>query len=283
MRDLADLHVHSHVSDGLESPTTLVRKADELELGGIALTDHDILEGNREFMSCDASDSLRRIPGVEISTEHDGVEVHMLGYFVQYGPSSLKTRLRAIEQARRERLPRMMGKLGLLGIDISEEEMNKALEGVGSPGRPHLARTLVEKGVVGSVQEAFDKYLADGKPAYVRKERVDTIEAIRLLRDIAAVPVLAHPLMVDSADHSSLLVKLKSFGLMGVETEYEYSYFEAHGSAESVRVAAKKLGLIQTGGSDYHGDPAHPQLGDVGVPIDVVDSLRRAHEGLRKP
>jgi predicted metal-dependent phosphoesterase TrpH len=283
MRDLADLHLHSNVSDGLDSPAELVNRADELELGGVALTDHDILEGNRDFMSCDASASLQRIPGVEISTEHDGIEVHMLGYFVQYGPSSLKTRLGAIEKARRERFPRMMRKLGLLGIDVSEEEMREALEGVGSPGRPHLARILVDKGVVGSVQEAFDKYLADGKPAYVKKERVDTIEAIRLLRDMAAVPVLAHPLMIDAIGRSKLLAELKSYGLLGVETEYNYSHVETHWSAKSLRAAAKKLGLIQTGGSDYHGDPTHPQLGDVVVRIDVVKSLRRAHEGLRRP
>lgn len=283
VRDLADLHVHSNVSDGLDSPAKLIERACELELGGIALTDHDILDGNAQFMECDASDALQRIPGVEISTEYDGREAHVLGYFVHWGPSSLRTRLGAIERARRERFPRMVRKLERLGINVNDDEVEESLRGVGSPGRPHLARILVDKKVVGDVQQAFDEYLAVGKPAYVKKERIDTVEAIRLLRDVAAVPVLAHPLTISGVDYLDLLRELKKYGLEGVEVEYDYGHLETHGTVQFLRDAVAKVGLIETGGSDYHGDSSHSQIGEVTVPVETIDKLRRAHEGLTGP
>ncbi|TFF83962.1 PHP domain-containing protein [Candidatus Thorarchaeota archaeon] len=283
VKALADLHVHSNVSDGLDSPADLVEKAVEKDIGGIALTDHDILDGNAEFMECSASRNLQRVPGVEVSTEHDGYEAHILGYFVHWGPSSLRTRLGAIERARRERFPRMIRKLSNLGIDVSDEEVNDALRGVGSPGRPHLARILVEKEVVSDVQEAFDEYLAAGKPAYVKKERIDTIEAIRLLRDVAAVPVLAHPLIISSVSFPDLLKLLRGFGLEGVEVEYDYGELRTYGTARLLRKIAAEIGLIETGGSDYHGDSSHSQIGEVTVPVETIDRLRGVHKRLLKP
>lgn len=283
MRDRADLHLHSSVSDGLHSPTELVVRGAKVGLGGIALTDHDALDGNEEFLRCDAPESLERVPGVEISTEHKGMEIHLLGYFVRWSPSSLKTRLRHMEAVRRERFPKMVRRLGALGIVVTQDEIDDELQDVMSPGRPHLARILVRKGVVENVQEAFDKYLASAKPAYVPKERMETVEAINLLIDMAAVPVIAHPLMIHTADIHELLSELQSKGLEGVETEYDYGEVPTHGTVESLRALTQKLGLIETGGSDYHGDPSHAQIGEVTIPVHAIRLLRKAHERLRKP
>ncbi len=283
MKDRADLHLHSNVSDGLESPERLVKRAAGMGLGGIALTDHDVLDGNEEFLSCDAPEPLQRVPGVEISTEYRGLEIHLLGYFVSWGPSSLRNRLRGVGKIRRERFPRMVRRLNTMGIEIAESDIDEELRGVKSPGRPHLARILVDKGVVEDTQEAFDRFLARGRPAYVPKERIDTVEAIRLLMDMAAVPVIAHPLMIAEADHFELLSGLRAHGLEGVEVEYDYGNVATHGSLESLRSAAEKLGLIETGGSDYHGDPSHAQMGEVTVPAQRIDLLRKVHERLRKP
>ena len=275
MRTRADLHVHSKYSDGLYSPTWIVSRADAMELGGIALTDHDTLDGLKEFMECNASSQLHRVPGVEISTEHQGVEAHILGYYLPYGPSSLRTRLRALEKSRRERLPKMVRKLQQIGIEVDQDRLDQSLEGVGTPGRPHLGRVLVESGVVKDLQEAFDKYLASGRPAYVKKERMDSIEAVRLIRHFGGIPVLAHPLLVRAENLRGFVQDLLDAGLVGVEASYDYGKLDVTADAVDIELLADEMALLKTGGSDFHGDPTHADLGQVTVSVDVVEQLRR--------
>ncbi|MFW9799771.1 MAG: phosphatase, partial [Candidatus Thorarchaeota archaeon] len=164
-----------------------------------------------------------------------------------------------------------------LGIDVKQNELDEVLQGVESPARPHLARVLVEKGIVSSTAEAFEVYLGEGKPAYVKKERPSASEIIAFLRSIGAVPVVAHPLTIGVADLRALLKLLKHWGIVGVEVEYDYTPVGTLGGSKDVRAAARGLGLIETGGSDYHGTSVvMADLGTTTVSVEVIERLRKA-------
>ena len=275
VRARADLHTHSSASDGSDSPSELARKADEMSLGGIALTDHDTLDGITEFMETDVSDELIRVPGLEISTEYEDREVHILGYFVPLNSKPLNDQLEILRKARHDRLPKMVQKLVDLGFDVTIEELYEDLEGVASPGRPHVAQMLVKKEIVQTTSEAFQKYLAADRPAYVRKERMNALDAVRLLRSVGAVPVLAHPLTIKIPDLYSLIQTLVKEGLLGVEVEYDYSFMGMTRSSEEVREISQDWHLFQTGGSDYHGTIHVTELGSITVPIEVIDEMQK--------
>lgn len=281
MRARADLHVHSNLSDGVHSPSELLALASNLNLGALALTDHDTIDGLVEFMNAEVLGCPIKIPGVEISTEYKGVEAHLLGYFVPTQAPKLVKRLKTLEESRRKRFPKMRSRLESEGIRLSDDDIDQMLQGVKAPGRPHMAKLLIQRGYVKDIEEAFHKYLGKGKPGYVKKERADIGEAISLLRSEGAVPVLAHPLTMRLPDLRSTLIKLRELGLLGVEIEYDYQHLHLNVKPGEVRAIAEGLGLIETAGSDYHGDGAHRNLGSVTVPIHVVDNLRKAHEELR--
>ncbi|TFG34124.1 PHP domain-containing protein [Candidatus Thorarchaeota archaeon] len=274
MRARADLHVHSNCSDGIHSPSELVKLAEGLELGGIALTDHDTLEGNPEFMQAIESTDIIGVPGVEVSTEYQGQEIHLLGYFVPMGDSKIDVRLLVLRESRQQRFPKMVMKLRDLGIEVDQTEVDRVLREVESPGRPHLARILIENGDVNDIREAFTKYLATGRPAYVGREKIDLIEAIGILRDSGAVPVLAHPLLIENIDLRRFLQMLKTHGLEGVEVDYGYRKPEHLDKIDRIRKYTQELNLVATGGSDSHGDDGHYKLGSVGVPVDTIEKLR---------
>ena len=282
LRDRADLHLHSNYSDGVQSPTEIIKSAEKIGLAGIALTDHDTLDGLSEFITAESSTPLKRVPGVEISTETDGREAHVLGYYIPEKPVKLLRELHNLATARERRIPKIIGKLEHLGYDINHAEVQDALGNASSPGRPHIARLLVEKGFVDSIEEAFGRLLGAGKPAYVRKERMDTKRAILLLRMEGAVPVLAHPLTIPNTNLRELLIELSEIGLEGVEIEYDYGHLDMEGTSEDVRTATKGLDLILTGGSDAHGEPSHGHIGDVTVSLSVIDELHEAAKRIRK-
>ena len=282
MRALADLHVHSNHSDGVFTPKRLVEMAVEKGLGGIALTDHDTVGGNKEFVSAVGGKDIVCIPGVEVSTDYRGYELHLLGYFVPTDKPELEEELTAFRDERHTRFPKMVHKLRDLGFDIPASDVEKVLQTVASPGRPHLARILIEMGVVTNIDEAFDKYLAEGKPAYVGRERPDIIRGIRRLREVGAVPVLAHPLYFNGDDLRSLLKNLKKAGLVGVEVAYGYERgTDPAEDTRQVQTAARGLGLIETGGSDFHGDSTHNDLGSMTVSVDIIGQLHEAAEDIR--
>ena len=281
MKALADLHVHSDRSDGLYSPQELVESAERMGLGGIALTDHDTLDGLRDFMDAPTSTDLQRVPGVEISTEYQGFNLHMLGYFVPLEESPVDIRLRTTRESRNTRFPKIVEKLRNIGIQIDDDEIREILKKVDSPGRPHLARILIEKGVVKDIEEAFTKYLASGKPAYVARSKMDSVYAINLIRESGAVPVLAHPLLIKEVNLKQLLQHLKSQGLEGIEVDYGYRRPEDMNQVEGVRKIANELGLIATGGSDFHGDDGHYSLGSIGTSLETIDRLRKVCEQIR--
>lgn len=282
VKALADLHIHSHFSDGLYSPTEIVERAEQIGLGGIALTDHDTIAGIREFMSADVKSSIIRVPGVEISTEYQGCEIHLLGYFVHTNSNILQSKLDTLRESRRQRIPKIITKLRGLGVEIPQEKVDHILENVASPGRAHVARMLVEEGVVESSSEGFEQYLDEGSPAYVKKDRISTEEAINLLRSVGAVPVVAHPLFIEELNLREALIDLKLKGLVGVEVEYQYIPRTIQHSCTDLLAAISGLGLIETGGSDYHGDTTHTEMGDAVVPLGVIKDLEIASKEIRE-
>ncbi|MHA1636925.1 MAG: PHP domain-containing protein [Candidatus Thorarchaeota archaeon] len=282
VKPLADLHIHSTFSDGMLSPTKIVERAEQIGLGGIALTDHDTIAGIREFMTADVKSSIIRVPGVEISTEYRGSEIHLLGYFVPTNSDVLLSKLNTLRESRRQRVPKIMVKLRGLGIEIPQKRVDYILENVASPGRAHVARMLVEEGVVESTSEAFEQYLSEGRPAFVEKDRMNTEEAIKLLRTVGSVPVVAHPLFIEKLNLRKTLTDLKAKGLVGVEVEYQYIPRTIQFSCTDLLAAISGLDLIETGGSDYHGDATHTEMGDAVVSLGVIKDLEIASKEIRE-
>ena len=244
-----DLHTHSRYSDGSDSPTEIVTKAKSIGLSAIALTDHDLLDGIDEAAEAAGTD-IEFVPGTELSVQWEGKGMHLLAYWVGHD-SPLAEQLDGIQQGRVARNHEMVEALVGLGVDISMEELEEEA-GVGVIGRPHFAAILVRRNAADSIGDAFDKYLAAGRPAYRARIRIEATEAMRLARESGAVPVVAHPhTLADGADEfSHLLPKFADLGAVGIECHYvEYPQH----LRESMAAAAEDLGLVATGGSDYHG------------------------------
>jgi len=233
----------------------------------IAITDHDSVDGVSEALSAAQGTDLEVIPGIEINTDYPGSEVHLLGYYVDYTSRILVATLRRLRESRRHRAERMIRKLAEIGLLVDLDRVRE-IAGKGTIGRPHIARALVECGYVRSIPEAFARYIGRNGPAYVERFKLTPEDAIRLILDAGGVPVLAHPL-----DCKVLIAPLAAVGLMGLEAYYT-GYTEEQ---TSLLVAeAKALGLIVTGGSDFHGPDVTPgiTLGGVKVPCTVVEMLK---------
>jgi predicted metal-dependent phosphoesterase TrpH len=265
-----DLHIHSTASDGKYSPAEIVRKAAGAGLKVIALTDHDTVEGIAAALEAVAEfPGLKFIPGVEISTDVPSGEVHMLGYFIDYTNEELLQKLENMRNSRQRRAQEMIEKLGGLGMPVDWERVRE-IAGTGSVGRPHIAQAMLEKGYISTLKEAFNKYIAWGGPAYVKREKLVPSEAIGLILRTGGLPVLAHPFTVN--DHEKLVAELAADGLAGVE-----AYYGEYNSEEVRRLVnlADKHGLIVTGGSDYHGldDNVEVMLGGAPVPMEAAEKL----------
>jgi len=251
--NLIDLHTHSTASDGSFRPAEVVRLAKVAGLKAMALTDHDTTDGLAEALAAGAELGVEVIPGVEISAQFIDDTMHILGYFLDFRSGKLAERLAVLKQARKERNPKIVAKLNALGIPITMEQVERA-SGGGQVGRPHIARALLESGYVSSMQQAFDIYLKNGGKAYVEKFRFPPAEAMDMIREAGGVPVLAHPFTLGLGSASALkevLLDLKDQGLAGVEIFY------ADHSPEQEALylkLAQELGLLVTGGSDFHGN-----------------------------
>ena len=251
-------------------------------LRAIAITDHDTLAGSRSVLALSLPDDLNFLSGVEISTAAPkgfkmGGSLHILGYGVDVNDAPLEQTLADLQQAREERIPRIIDLLNRTGIAITIAEVT-ALVGKGTAGRPHVARALIQAGVAKDVNDAFDRYLAKGQPAYVEKRRVDCRLAIELILGAGGIPVLAHPYLVPGGRSESLLAllgPLSDMGLMGIE-----AYYSRH-TPEDVAFyldLACRFDLLVTGGTDFHGDLI-PDLemgcgqGDLFVPYTLYEEL----------
>lgn len=251
-----DFHSHSRASDGLLSPSALAEAAVKIGLQGLALTDHDTVDGVAEFMAAAEAVGLKALGGVEISLEHEGT-FHLLGYNVREG-SQIPAALDKLKEFRQERNRQLWRKLQELGLRLDWTELMERSAG-GQLGRPHFASLMVEKGYVASRQQAFDELLGKGRPAYVDKIRLSLAEGLAMLRQAGWAPVLAHPVSLGLEDEAwpNFLKSLLDQGLVGLETRHP-SLGERQ--TDFFAELAESLGLVQTIGSDFHG-PEKPYEG----------------------
>jgi predicted metal-dependent phosphoesterase TrpH len=272
---MIDLHTHSTASDGSDPPSVVPELAAAAGCSAVALTDHDGLSGIAEAQKAALRLGIRLVPGCEISCAHEAT-LHLLIYFVEPGEGPLQDELVRLQEVRDERNRRMVARLQQLGLPITWDQLQAEAGGAGA-GRPHAAAVLVRNGVVRSVQEAFDQWLAKGQPGYVEKERMAVADAVRLATASGGVAVLAHPLSLGMTGSSLELVigELAALGLSGIEAIY--GRYAPDERANLVGLA-QGHGLVPTGGSDYHGT-YKPDLrvgvgrGDLDVPDDVLDAL----------
>lgn len=247
----ADLHVHTTASDGQHSPSEVIALAQDFDV--IAITDHDTTAGIGPAQAAARLTGLPLVvPGIELSTAEDAGDVHLLGYFINPDDAAFQTELATFRDARVERGRAMVARLAELGLPVAWERVEALADG-GAVGRPHVARALVEAGYVESVREAFDRYISTGGPAYVARHRLTPEEAIALIHRAGGAAVMAHPSLVPT--WPTLLHTLAAAGLDGVEVNHPAN------SAPTrlvLRAMAKKLGLITTGGSDFHGQRVKP-------------------------
>ena len=266
-----DLHIQTTASDGTDSPEAVVALAAGKGFSIIAITDHDTMCGVPEAVAAGEKYGVRVIGGVEISAGGQ-TEVHVLGYGVR-DVERLEQTLTLMRDKRAERMAGMVEKLRALGVDVTLDEVT-ALSG-GSVGRSHLARVLIDKGVVRDVREAFAKYLSPGKPAYVEREKLGVQQAVRLIADCGGLPVIAHPGQNRGESYwgRERFHALKAYGLRGIEV-----YHMAHGAAQAAAFEriARAENLLVTGGSDYHGKVKNVGIGD------GMQHWRRRGEDLRR-
>ena len=266
----ADLHIHSNASDGRYSPAEIVRMAANAGLTVMALTDHDTVDGLVPALAAAAEfPALTVIPGIELSTDTNSGEVHVLGYFIDYNDSEFRTSLERMRNSRSNRADKMVAKLNELGCNVDLERV-KEIGGKGALGRAHVAQALLEKGYVSSFKEAFTKYIGHECPAYVGREKLTPSEAVKLILKANGLPVMAHPF---TSTHPDIVIRdLKQVGLVGIEVYYA-GYFSAE--VEVLLNMAIKYDLVPTGGTDYHGIDANSEIniGSTDVPMENVEKL----------
>lgn len=271
---IVDLHLHTTASDGIYSPADLVRLALERGLKTIAITDHDTVSGIPVALESAAGLPIQVIPGIELSSDVARDEVHMLGYFIDYRNGELLDVLRRLRAARVDRARSMVEKLARLGMPLSWLRIEEIAQGE-SIGRPHIAQAMMEQGYIQNTTEAFELYIGRNGPAYAERYKLSPVDCINLIRRAEGLPVLAHP--YPSSQVLAELETLQANGLVGIEAYY--------GDSDQEQIAflvetASRLGLIATGGSDFHG--LNPQTetppGGVFVPQSAVDQLKSARE-----
>lgn len=250
--DKIDLHVHTTASDGTMSPKEVVSLATMLGLKAIALTDHDTMAGLQEAGEAAELMGISVVPGIEISSEYQGKEVHVLGYFLDPEAQKLKDYIQWVGQSRKTRNEKILEKLQKKGYDITLEQLEEKFPGA-TLGRPHIAQRLVELGAVSSVKEAFRRYLDTGRSCYVPRQYIPFADGVKLIRDCGGVAVLAHPLQYGygKAELEALVKTAVEAKVTGMEILYT-GYTQ--GDIQKLYDLAEKYTLLPTGGSDFHGD-----------------------------
>jgi predicted metal-dependent phosphoesterase TrpH len=265
---MLDLHCHTTQSDGSLTPTQLVQAAIAAGVQVLSITDHDTLSNWDEAQAAAAGTGLRLIPGVELSTVHNGRSLHILGFFPDR--QALEPALRERVQGRHRRARQMVENLAALGYPITLPSRADTM----APGRPHIAAALVEAGYVRSPQEAFERWLGEDKPAYVAYEKFSAVDGIQLLQRCGAVPVWAHPYLFRGGPVPQVLPTLLEAGLMGVEV---YHPNHAERDRRRLETLCQHYGLLMTGGSDYHGPSEHGvTLNQLQLPLDLLPPLEQA-------
>lgn len=273
----ADLHLHSHFSDGTFSPEEIAERAAAQGLGALALTDHDSVEGCARMEAACLKLGIQFVPGAELTAEHGRQEVHVLAYWLDLSSQALVSRLAGFQAVRTNRIRDMVHKLNRHGIAITADAVF-AIANCRSPGRPHVARALVAAGACKDYDDAFEKFLKKGRPGFAPKARMPAAEAIELIHHAGGLAVLAHPGLYH-ADH--VIAEIASDGLDGLECWH--TRHTAEGS-EAYRRLADSLGLAATGGSDCHGmAKGQPLLGRVHLPEAEFRGLERRRHAQPAP
>lgn len=269
---LADLHLHTNFSDGTFSPEELVLQAQKAGLACIALTDHDSVEGCERAATAARAVNMEFVTGTELTAEHDDIELHVLGYFLDIHNEKLLTEIARFQSGRQDRIHQMVAHINALGIPLKAESVF-ALANCKSPGRPHVARAMIKAGLVRSLDEAFDRFLKKGRPAWVPKSKISALDAIELIHQAGGLAVMAHPGLNRSDEIIPALVEV---GLDGIEC-----FHTKHSTATAERYLeiADKYHLLITGGSDCHGFSKNkPLIGTVKVPYSLVEKMKEKLE-----
>ena len=263
-----DLHLHSRFSDGTYTPEELVAQARRCELAAIALTDHDSVEGCAATAQACAAAGIEFVAGAELTAEQDGNELHLLGYFIDMQNGRLLTQIARFQAVRQDRIREMVSRLNKLKVPLSAEAVF-VLANCRAPGRPHVARALVQAGLCGNLDEAFERFLKKNRPAWVPKFKMSAGEAIDLIHQAQGVAVLAHP-GLNRTDE--VIPGLVEAGMDGIEC-----FHTKHSTATSEHYLelADRFHLLVTGGSDCHGlSKGRPLIGTVKVPYQHVEQLK---------
>ena len=265
----ADLHTHTLYSDGANSYKELLNLAKEKNIEIVAITDHDSVDGIEESRKYGAKIGVEVIPGLEISTDVEGKEVHLLGYFVDHKDSELNKYLKFFRNERLERAKRILNKLKKIGIDIKLREVEKIAKN--SPiCRPHIANAMVEKGFVKNFQSAFNKYIGDGAPAHEKKIHVSPLSAIKIINDAGGLAFIAHP----GKMKESILTSLIQLGIDGIEVVHPS---HKRSQQKFYRGIVSQYCLLESGGSDFHGGFRNDDdnFGKYTVSDSIVGNIRK--------
>lgn len=266
-----DLHTHTTASDGTLSPQELVALAGKVGVGILAVADHDTTDSVDPVMTLGAQAGIEVIPAVELNTDVEDSEVHVLGYFIDHHQPWFQEFLTMLRNGRANRAAKMVEKLNALGIKMDYAQV--AGHAQGAVGRPHVARALMEAGVVRTFEEAFEKYIGRRGPAYVERLRVTPADAVRTIARAGGIPALAHP---GWGARDDLIPELIEAGLEGIEV-----YYPDHTPQLTLHYMrlAEQYNLLMTGGTDFHGTAVASKapLGSQYVPVDVVDKLKARH------
>ncbi len=269
MAGYVDLHMHTAYSDGALSSEELLAKVREKNLAAFSITDHDTLEGYRHTKKLLTKDDPELIPGVELSAEIEGEDMHLLGYLFDPEDKTLNESLAGFQEIRRRRGRIMVEKLNQMGLSISFEAVELVAKGA-VVGRPHVADAMLKEGLISNFEEAFRKYIGNGCPAYVPKSRMTPAQAIDLIHGAGGVAVLAHAFIAGMNRH---IDSLAGMGLDGLEV-YHYSFKKYQ--IKQLKTLARRHGLQQTGGSDYHGRQDHEgEIGSLSIPVEILNRLKQ--------
>ena len=268
---MVDLHLHSTASDGMLGPRALVERAKQVRLHTICITDHDTVSGYDEARKTGIEIGIEVLPGCEVSCDHAGKEIHILGLLVNAADTEFAGRLNGFRQERKAHLPKILARLAELGVPVSEPEVRKYATDE-FVGRPHIARAMIARGYVNHLEEAFSRFLGTEAPAYVPRRRISAMEAIELIVGAGGVPVIAHPGVYDYEDRQ--IAQLQEQGLRGVEVLHP-----DHDESRRTRYAeiARRRKMLLTGGSDFHGAErwkSRVQPGSMSVPDSFLDEVR---------
>lgn len=280
----ADLHTHTTASDGMESPASNVRLAKQAGLEAIAITDHDTVAGLKEAREEAEKLSIELVPGVEISTVEEGIDIHVLGYFIDEHDPKFLERLKGLRNTRDIRNQMLVEKLTALGITLTMDEvvgeLDRPLAEGETVGRPHIADALVRRGAAKNMKDAFDRYLGKDGAAYVNPPRIRPLDAAAWIREAGGAVVLAHPGLYGSDELVERIVaEIKPDGIEVWHSD--------HGEADAARyyALAERLAVLMTAGSDFHaarqGDVFHGALGSRRINMHVVERLKHiaSHRG----